>query len=205
VYSGGTVTLSASFSDPGALDAPWRTSIDWGDGARTSDSTSSQSAPITGAHQYFRAGTYKVGVSVSDKDHSSGSDTLVVEVLRFPTAIDVDPKSSTNAVSIRSGGQTLTVALLSTSTYDARLTSLASVDITNGSGSGTRLRGAVAGRDYAHTDANRDGRIDLALYFYKTDMTASGDLTTGTTKLILLADGLDGRQTRGEDVVTVRP
>jgi hypothetical protein len=41
------------------------------------------------------------------------------------------------------------------------------------------------------------------LYFY--DMAANGDLTTATTKLILLADDSSGRQTRGENKVSVKP
>ena len=52
---------------------------------------------------------------------------------------------------------------------------------------------------------NKDGRIDLVLYFYKSDMVACGDLTTGMTKLILLADDTSGRQTRDENSVSVRP
>jgi hypothetical protein len=77
--------------------------------------------------------------------------------------------------------------------------------VEHGSGSGTRLRGTRLGRDYDHTDVNRDGRVDLVLYFYKSDMAANGDLTVATTKLILLADDSNGRQTRGEDTVSVKP
>ncbi len=201
VVSGGIFNLTASFSDPGTLDAPWLASIDWADGTFKSDSTSDQSAPITATRQYFRAGTYTVRVTIRDRDNAPGAATVTFEVVRFPTSIDVDPKSASNSISMRSGGQTLSVALLSTSTYDARLADPASAVITNGSGSGTRprdLRGS-------YSDANRDGRIDLILSFHKTDMIANGDLTTATTKLILLADDSNGRQTRGENVVSVKP
>jgi probable HAF family extracellular repeat protein len=204
VVSGGTFALSTSFSDPGTLDAPWRISVDWGDGARTADSTNSQSAPVVWGHRYFRAGTYTAYVAIADKDGGFAADSVVLEVLRFATTIDVDPKSTTNTIFRQSGGQTLAVALLSTPAYDARTTTLASIVITNGSGSGTRLRGTRVGRDYEYSDANRDGRPDLLLWFYKSDMTANGDLSTATTRLILLGDASDGRQTRGENVVSVR-
>jgi probable HAF family extracellular repeat protein len=205
IYSGDTLYLSASFNDPGTLDGPWSTSIEWGEGLPTAGSASDQSKPITGAHRYFRAASYSVRVAATDKDNGVGADTVAVVVARFPTVIDVAPKDASNVISIRSGGQTLTVALLSTPTYDARLASPASAVISNGVGSGTRLRGTTVGRDYDRTDVNKDGRIDLVLYFNKSDMVANGDLTTATTKLILLADDTSGRQTRGENAVTVKP
>jgi probable HAF family extracellular repeat protein len=205
IYSGGTFNLTVSFNDPGTLDAPWSTSVDWGDGPLTTVSTADQSTPITGAHQYFRAGSYAVRVTVTDKDGGVGADTVALEVARFPTAIDVEPRDQSNTISIRSGGQTLTVALLSMPTYDARLTDLGSVVVTNGSGSGTRLRGSRRGKDYDHDDVNRDGQVDLVVYFNKSDMAANCHLTAATTKLILLTDGSDGRQTKGEDLVSVKP
>jgi probable HAF family extracellular repeat protein len=205
IYSGDTLYVNASFSDPGTLDGPWGTSIDWADGAPTTGGTSNQSAPITGAHRYLRAGSYSVRVAVTDKDNGVGVDTVALEVARFPTTIDVAPKDASNVISIRSGGQTLTVALLGTPIYDARVADPASAVITNGSGSGTRLRGTTVGRDYDRTDVNKDGRDDLVLYFYKSDMVANGDLTTATTKLILLAGDTSGRETRGENTVTVKP
>jgi PKD domain-containing protein len=169
IYSGDTLYFRASFSDPGTLDAPWSISIDWGDGPPTTGSTADQSKLIAGAHQHFRTGSYGVRVAVTDKDGGVGADTVALVVARFPTLIDVAPKDPANIISIKSGGQTLTVALLSTSTYDARVADPASALITNGSGSGTRLRGTRVGRDYDRTDVNRDGRIDLVLYFYKKE------------------------------------
>ncbi len=144
-------------------------------------------------------------MAVTDKDGGVGADTIALAVARFPTVIDVVPGNSSNVISIKTGGKTLTVALLATPTYDARLVTPASAVITNGFGSGTGLRGTTVGRDYDRTDVNGDGRVDLVLYFYKSDMVASGDLTTATTKLVLLADDTSARQTRGENTVTVKP
>jgi probable HAF family extracellular repeat protein len=205
IYSGDTLYLNASFSDPGLLDGPWSAEIDWTDGPPKALGIGNQSAPIGERHQYFRAGSYSVRVAITDKDGGVGADTVALTVERFPTVVDVVPGSSSNVISIKTGGKTLAVALLSTTTYDARLASPASTVITNGSGSGTRLRGTTVGRDYEHTDADGDGRVDLVLYYYKADMVASGDLTVGTTNLVLLANDTTGRETRGENAVTVKP
>jgi probable HAF family extracellular repeat protein len=203
IYSGETFNLSASFSDPGTRDAPWDTMIDWGEGVGMIGSTRDQSAPITGSHQYFHAATYTVRVTVVDKDRDPGVGTLEVEVLRLPVSIDVEPRDRTNT--ILTGGPRLDVALLTTDGYDATLVQPASVVITNGSGSGTGLAATRRGLDYDHVDVNGDGRVDLLLSFRKLEMVLNGDLTLSTTKLILLAEGGDARQIRGEDAVTVRP
>src|SRR5204863_320524 len=61
--TGSPVTLSAGFSDPGANDAPWAYSIDWGDGTpATTGSTTSQASPITASHTYTATGASTVRV-----------------------------------------------------------------------------------------------------------------------------------------------
>ncbi len=80
----GSFTLRARFSDPGANDAPWRYTISWGDGASQSGSTSSQSDPITASHLYVLPATYRVRVTVTDKDGGVGTDDLLVTVRLTP-------------------------------------------------------------------------------------------------------------------------
>jgi len=71
--TGSPVTLSAGFSDPGANDAPWAYSIDWGDGTpATTGSTTSQASPITASHTYTATGASTVRVTVTDKDGAAG-------------------------------------------------------------------------------------------------------------------------------------
>src|SRR3989454_12762328 len=49
--AGSPVTLSATFSDPGANDAPWAYTINWGDGsAAPAGSVSSQANSISASH-----------------------------------------------------------------------------------------------------------------------------------------------------------
>ena len=79
--TGSPVTLSASFSDPGANDTPWAYSVDWGDGsAATTGSTTSQSSPITATHTYTAAGTSTVRITVTDKDGAAGVGTKSITV-----------------------------------------------------------------------------------------------------------------------------
>jgi PKD repeat protein len=69
--------LNATWSDPGAGDAPWTYTINWGDGASESGTKTDQSA-ITGSHGYGTPGTYTVHVTVTDKDGGVGSDDVIV-------------------------------------------------------------------------------------------------------------------------------
>src|SRR6266540_2944909 len=79
--AGSPFTLSATFSDPGANDAPWAYAIDWGDGSSpTTGSTTSQSSAITATHTYAAVGTNTVRVTVTDKDGAAGSGQLTVSV-----------------------------------------------------------------------------------------------------------------------------
>lgn len=205
IYSGDVFSVDAAFADPGTSDSPWNTVIDWGDGPALAGSTADQRAPVAGSHRFFRAGRYSVRVGVTDKDGGVGSAATVLDVLRYPTTIDVAPKDATNTIRMSGGGQTVDVALMATSGYDPRLIDVASVVLTNGTGAGTHLRAKKRGLDYDYADIDGDGRLDVVITFAKSEMVANGDLTPATTTLILLADGLDRRQTRGESPVVVRP
>ncbi|MDQ3698374.1 MAG: PKD domain-containing protein [Gemmatimonadota bacterium] len=71
--SGGSVTLSGSFSDNGANDAPWKYGYLWGDGTPQSTGTLSAQGSVPGAsHTYPSAGTYLVQLRVTDKDGKAG-------------------------------------------------------------------------------------------------------------------------------------
>jgi len=80
----GVFTLHATFSDPGANDAPWSYEITWGDGFSTQGETSSQSDEISPSHLYVLPGTYAVRVTVTDKDGGAGADQLALTVTLTP-------------------------------------------------------------------------------------------------------------------------
>ena len=78
--------LNAQFTDPGLADAPWTSTIDWGDGSPPEIfEIQSQSNPITRTHSYGpELREYAVTVSVTDKDGGTGTDALAVTVSNDP-------------------------------------------------------------------------------------------------------------------------
>ena len=78
IAPGGTVSLSASFTD-NAVDAPWSYTINWGDGSPADNGTTSAS-PITFSHVYQGLGQYPLLVSVTDARGATGSGTATVNV-----------------------------------------------------------------------------------------------------------------------------
>jgi hypothetical protein len=92
VNEGSSVSVSGTFSDPGAYDkhtATWT----WGDGHSDSGSVLEENVPpystgtVSGSHTYMNDGTYDVTLSVQDDERAIGSDKLTVIVLDLaPTA-----------------------------------------------------------------------------------------------------------------------
>jgi len=204
ITSGANFTLNGSFTDPGA-DAPWTSSITWGDGSAATTGTSTAPGAISGTHRYFQATVYTVGLTVTDKDRAPGTGTLQLTVTRLAVAIDIAPFNSAlpNAVIYNSKSPQLstpvTVALLSSPTFDASKVDPAKVMLGNGGG-GIPVTSRVLG------DVNNDGRVDLVLTFSTQQLVASGYLSTTVTTpqaLVLLGDHPDGRQFRGSDQVVV--
>jgi PKD repeat protein len=68
----------ASFSDPD--NGPWSYTFNWGDGASTSGTKSSQ-GQFSEGHKYLLPGSYTIRVTVTDSRGASGSDTKVLTVL----------------------------------------------------------------------------------------------------------------------------
>ena len=77
---GDTVTLGATFTDPFAADSPWAYTVGWGDGSSTTG-TASRATPISPSHTYAAAGTFKVGVAVTNSAGRTGVDTLLMSVV----------------------------------------------------------------------------------------------------------------------------
>ena len=73
--TGETVTLIASFTDPGSTDTHTAT-INWGDNTGTPAGTVNQSTKtVTGTHSYPNTGSYTVTVVVTDNDGDSDTDS----------------------------------------------------------------------------------------------------------------------------------
>src|SRR4029077_2317722 len=78
--AGTSITLSATFSDPGTRDAPWAYSINWGDGTAATTGSLTTQTGISAAHTYAAAGSSTAIVTVTDKDGGAGSAQTVVTV-----------------------------------------------------------------------------------------------------------------------------
>ncbi len=83
---GSTVTVNATFSDPG-IDDTHTAQIFWGDGSDATPATvtgSGGSGSLEGSHTYTAAGTYTITVEVTDKDGGIASSTAEI-VIEIPT------------------------------------------------------------------------------------------------------------------------
>jgi endoglucanase len=87
VAVGAPLSVSASFTDPGAADTHTAT-IEWGDATASSAAVVERdgSGSINGSHAYAAAGVYRVSVSVADKDGGNGRSALDMVVVFDPAA-----------------------------------------------------------------------------------------------------------------------
>jgi PKD repeat protein len=201
MLSGGTFTLSGSFSDPGVNDAPWTYAVSWGDGRTASDVTSVQGA-ITPSALYLPAGSYIVRLRVTDADGDAGEATTTVVVRRIPVTIDIKPGSSDNPIKLSDlSDAQIAVAVLSTATFDATTIDASSVSLASVNVSVKKNGSLFASKE----DVNGDGRADLVLHFARADLVTNGDLTPTTTSLSLFGNLSDGRQVTGGDAVRPIP
>jgi PKD domain len=71
-----SVSISASFTDPGVLDTHTAT-INWGDGNTTAGtvSESNGSGTVTGSHTYLTPGVWSITVTVTDSDGGVGTSS----------------------------------------------------------------------------------------------------------------------------------
>ena len=80
-----TVTVSGTFTDPGANDT-YTVTFAWGDGSTSPLSLAAGSRSFSGSHDYVTSGTYNVTVTVTDRDNGVGtqSASLVVTARNTP-------------------------------------------------------------------------------------------------------------------------
>ena len=98
-YNLGTLTA------PGLVNGPATVAVTWGDGTATTEVVTTQGALGTVAHAYQLAGTYKVGVTVTDaanRSGTSGFSTTVAAVAPAPTILG-SPAASPSGSTISLG------------------------------------------------------------------------------------------------------
>lgn len=78
---GGSVTVTATFSDPGVQDAPWTAIVAWGTGAPlTTVPNVVPGAPVSASHTFASAGVYRVRFNVADRYGLNGRVIVTVVV-----------------------------------------------------------------------------------------------------------------------------
>ena len=82
LIAGGVHAIQAAFTDPGALDAPWTYLVSWGDGTRNATGSSATTGALNLTHTYKQAGSYRVRITVTDKDGGLGSGEYPVTVMK---------------------------------------------------------------------------------------------------------------------------
>ena len=120
---GATLSLDATFTDPGSGDTHVA-SIDWGDGTVATGTLDQGLGTVSGSHTYVEDDLFTVTVTVTDDDGGVGSDTLTVEV-------QDDPVVEAGAAQAATEGST--VELSATFVDSASDTHTASIDWGDGS------------------------------------------------------------------------
>ncbi len=196
IYSGDTLSVTASFTDPGVVDTHGAT-FDWGDG-ESADGLVEETGGVgtaSASRVYYEPGTYTVAVNVLDDDGGVGGGSFNLTVEALPIEIDLRPFSWRNVVNTRSRG--FSVAILSTAgefgSLAARDVDAGTVRLDPGSAPGRRWRGSL------RFDVNRDGRRDLVLRFRTRDT----ELQPGVERVVVSGRTTDGRYFEGADRVRV--
>lgn len=206
VTSGQGFTLTGGFSDPGIIDYPWNWSVNWGFGSNTTGTTNNQSLAISATTQACAAGTYNVVLSVTDKDNGTGRDTMQLAVSYVAVSIDITPTKTPNPVSLRQKG-VVPVAILSSATFDATTADPSKITLGDEAGVDTPVAKQKKGTyQTSIEDANKDGRLDLVVFFDNPTLLTNGDVHVGTSSLTLRGFLNDGcTNFRGTDAVVVVP
>lgn len=74
--------LQAGFTDPGALDAPWTYTVNWGDGSKTVTGSTATPGTLSVSHGYKQAGIFDIRISVTDKDGGVGTGGYRISVTK---------------------------------------------------------------------------------------------------------------------------
>jgi DNA/RNA endonuclease G (NUC1) len=185
VESGDIVAVSGSFTDPGP-DAPWRSSIDWGDGHTTPTLPSKlvrSGERFLGGTQYKRLGTFTATLTVVDNDGGAGTSALTYTVSRRVIRGSVDQRVIRLS---HAGGDRITVTLVRDLIANMDDLDVASVKI--GSVGVSRKHNG----QFDYKVRNHGSEVELT--FSKQALMNAGLLTSSTTELTLIGSLTNGIQ-----------
>ena len=104
---GGSVTASATFTDPGVNDTPFTCTVDYGDGSGALAGTVSGNTCTGPAHVYSTIGGYTVTISVTDKDGSTGRTGSDAHVVIFNWSGFFQPVDNLPALNVVKAGSAI--------------------------------------------------------------------------------------------------
>jgi hypothetical protein len=183
IQSGDIVATTGSFTDPGK-DAPWTSSIAWGDGQTTPTLPSRlvvSGEKLIGGTQYKKVGTFTATLTVTDNDGGAGSSSLTYTVSRRDIHGSVDPRVIRLSTS---GGDDVTITLVRDLVANMGDLDVSSVKI-GSVGVNKKNNGQF---DY-HVSGNGSS---AELTFSKKALIAAGLLTSSTNDLTLTGDLTNG-------------
>ena len=166
-----TLTVSGTFTDPGTADT-FTLTLDWGDGASSSQSLSAGTRSFSATHAYNAAGPVTIKATVADRDLATSSSTADLVVLpsnHAPADLTV------GATAALEGGSTT----LSVSFTDADATDTHTVAVTWGDGSTDSLALAAGATSTSATHTY----LETGTYTVAVTVTDVGGLSVagGTT------------------------
>ena len=149
---GSSATASATFTDPGANDAPFVCTVNYGDGSGDLAGTVAANSCTGPTHVYADNNSYTVTVSVKDKDNGTGSNSTshtVNNVAPTVGAVTVSPEPS-----LEGGAVTGSATFTDPGTNDGPFT--CTVNYGDGSGdlAGTVAGNACSGPSHVYADNN---------------------------------------------------
>ena len=115
--------------------------------------------------------------------------------------IDILPADPNNSLNLK--GSWLAVAILSSPTFDATLVDPETVRLGNDDGNDTPVGRDSDGFRSRIYDADRDGDLDMVVYFRIPALLENGDLTPLTDTLIMNGRQRDGSPFRASDFVRI--
>jgi DNA/RNA endonuclease G (NUC1) len=184
IESGDIVATTGSFTDPG-MDAPWRSSIDWGDGHTTPTLPSTlvrSGEKLLGGTQYKKLGTFTATLTIVDNDGGAGSSSLTYNVTRRNIRGSVDPR----VIRLSNGNDHVTVTLVRD-----LVANMDDIDVESVNIGGVGVSRKNNGR-YDYDVKNRGLTVELT--FSKRALMDAGLLTGSTSELTLTGALTNGIQ-----------
>ncbi len=183
---GSAVMASATFGDPGANDAPFTCTVDYGDGSGALAGTISGNTCTGPAHTYADNGSYTVTVTVTDKDDGAGAKSATHTVNNVAPSVGaitapVEPRQVNTTVTASATFTDPGTKDTHTATWDwgDGSTSTGTVDQATNAVSGSHAYATPGVYTVTLTVRDKDGGTGQATFRYVVVYDPNGGFVTG--------------------------